>query len=803
MLTIAYYFLQVILCSGILLLNYWMVLRNKRFHQYNRFYLLFVVLFSWLIPLIKIQFVQPAGAEQPQLIQLANIVADNNTEFEQIILQQGFSVNWHLVSIVVYTIVSSFFLVTLIAGIAKVYRLLKNNSCRNIGDVYLILTNAKGTPFSFFKYIFWNEAIDINTSTGKQMMQHELIHVQEKHSADKLFMQLVILFGWFNPFFWLAKKELNLIHEFIADHKAIANGDTASLAAMLLTAAYPQQQYLLSNPFFFSPIKRRLAMLTNTKNPKWSYARRLVVLPLLATVVLLFAFRKKEADNNIPLNRVYTVVVDAGHGGTDNGVSVDGTTEKDLNLLMLKAIKDANTNDKIKLIFTRETDVFQSPIEKANFVNEQKADLFISLHTNWDTKKNSKVNGIEIYIPNNADRKNIEQCKLFAASINESLQQSFASNGVKTRAAGIWILKATECPAALIECGFISNSNDLALLKDANQRTKMAELILAGVGNYLKALETNQTSNVSSTEESLNMNVKGFQTAIKDTVPAKKKAITVSLNDRKASKKSDSVSANKLKNSLIIVDEKRMKYEEFVKIDPAAIATMNIYKYTDNTSPYGEDGKKGVVIVITKNKAAAAKVVDEQKTDKLPNNVLYTVDGKKVTIEEVNTINPNNIETINVLKDKAAVAVYGDDGKNGVIVITTKKNQPQVSMISPLNNSYVAEGFGRNIHESKIAFQNDGILIKSKSDANVKSVTNGTVSYVGNLGGENVIIVKGEKYFYSYSQLKGLKVRKGDSVNKGDIIAIAGEEDNENTVMFMVTDKNGKPINPTNVLSSK
>lgn len=691
MLTIAYYFLKVILCSGILLLYYWMVLRNKRFHQYNRFYLLIVGLFSWLIPLIKIQFVQPAEAEQPQLIQLANIVADNNTEFEKIVLQQGFAINWDLLAMTIYTLVSAFFLLSFIAGITKVYQLLKTNSCKTIGDVYLILTNAKGTPFSFFKYIFWNEAIDINTSTGKQMMQHELIHVQEKHSADKLFMQLVILFGWFNPFFWLAKKELNMIHEFIADNKAIENGDTASLATMLLTAAYPQQQYLLSNPFFFSPIKRRLAMLTNTKNSKWSYARRLVVLPLLATVVLLFAFRKKEVDNNIPLNKVYTVVIDAGHGGSDNGAAaLDGTTEKELSLLMLKAIKSVNNNDKIKLVFTRETDVLQTPVEKANFVNAQKADLFVSLHMNFATKEEPVKNGIEVYVPRDNDRKNIEQCKLFATSINQVLQQSFVSNGVKTRAAGVWVLKATECPAALIECGFISNAKDLAILKNENQRKKMAELILTGIGNYLKTIENNQAASKQATS-----GLNSFQEKSNDTIPVNKSAITVTLNGGKANKNIDTALKGNLKNSLIIVDEQKLSYEAFKKIDPNDIATINIYKYTDNNSANRENGKEDVIIVTTKKKSTESKSTDVIKEEKLPKDVLYIVDGKRITKEEMGKLNTSDLETVNVLKDKAAIAIYGEDGKNGVIIITTKKKQAPISMVAPLNNSYVAEGFGK------------------------------------------------------------------------------------------------------------
>jgi hypothetical protein len=97
-----------------------------------------------------------------------------------------------------------------------------------------------------------------------------------------------------------------MIHEFIADKKSVENGDAASLAQMLLTTAYPGQQFPLTNPFFFSPIKRRLKMLTNVKNPSFSYARRIVVLPLLSIVVLLFSFRTKEEKMIAPVSMMDT-----------------------------------------------------------------------------------------------------------------------------------------------------------------------------------------------------------------------------------------------------------------------------------------------------------------------------------------------------------------------------------------------------------------------------------------------------------------------------------------------------------------
>ena len=295
MLTTAYYFLQVILCSAVMMGYYWLVLRNKRFHQYNRFYLLAIALLSWIVPLIKIKWGHAVVNNQdPQMFQFLNVVAYNNTQIEEKIVQKSFQWDWNVFAGSVYFLVAGILLMGMIYALFRIYRLLKTHECKSVGDIYLILTQAKGTPFSFFRYIFWNEEIDLSSESGKQILQHELTHVQEKHSFDKLFMQIILIAGWFNPFFWLIKNELNVIHEFIADRKAVKDGDTASLAQMLLTAVYPKQQFILTNPFFFSPIRRRLQMLANNTNPKFSYIRRLVVLPLLAIMVVLFAFRDKE-----------------------------------------------------------------------------------------------------------------------------------------------------------------------------------------------------------------------------------------------------------------------------------------------------------------------------------------------------------------------------------------------------------------------------------------------------------------------------------------------------------------------------
>jgi len=293
----AWYDLQVIICSTIMMSYYFSFLRNKKFHQYNRFYILAVFLLSFMIPLIKIQL-DKMNAEKAAM-QFIYVLADYNASIEKSIASEGFQFNWNMIAIAVYISISVFFLSTFIMALVRIKKLLKQHEPVSFGDIFLVLTNVKGTPFSFFKYIFWNEEIDIQSATGQQILKHELAHVQEKHSVDNITMQVVMVFGWFNPFFWLARKELHMIHEFIADKKSVNNGDTSSFAEMLLAASYPQKLFLLTNSFFFSPIKRRLLMITNNKNPRFSYLRRLVVLPLLAIVVMMFAFRTTPAHKEV------------------------------------------------------------------------------------------------------------------------------------------------------------------------------------------------------------------------------------------------------------------------------------------------------------------------------------------------------------------------------------------------------------------------------------------------------------------------------------------------------------------------
>jgi N-acetylmuramoyl-L-alanine amidase len=691
MLSIAYYFLQVVFCSAVMMGYYWLVLRDKKFHQYNRFYLISVLLLSWIIPLIKIQWTKPVTSNA-QVINFLSIVADNNAEIDANIAKSNYQWTWEGIAVDIYFVMAAIMLGLLIIGFVRLYVLLKKHSCKNVGDVYLILTQVKGTPFSFFRYIFWHEAIDLRSDAGKKMLVHELTHVQQKHSIDKVLIQVVLVAGWFNPFFWLLKKEMEMIHEFIADNKSVQDGDSASLAQLLLTAAYPQQQFLLTTPFFFSPIKRRLAMITNHKNPRFSYLRRLVILPILALVVILVAFRKKETEltllPSIQLNKTYTIVIDAGHGGKDRGAQSAETkiTEAEITLKFAKAVQASNTNPNIKIVLTRETDVFNSVEEKANFANAQKADLFISLHCNnvstvlVDGKTfGNSTKGIEIYIADKTKANDYMANANFANDLGNAIKNVNPNLlGIKSRKAGIWVLQAVKCPSALIETGFISNQEDLKLMLDAEYQKKFAASILEGIQSYLTHVENGINDTKTVIIQDGNKNITVTNLVLSDPSTNKEKAVLMPGSNKDTTKE-----------PLVILDGKIQPKGAIKKIEPNTIDKIEVLKNEAAVIAYGDAGKNGVILITSKvqikdiklEKANFANIGTNgiQTIHLLDNKVLYYIDGLKSDSTAMHQLDPDQIASMSIWKGEKAIMKYGQDGENGVVDVKTKKSTSDFS----------------------------------------------------------------------------------------------------------------------------
>lgn len=703
MLAIAVYLLKVFICSGVLLGYYWVMLRNKIFHAYNRFYLLAAVLLSLSLPLLQINIWHNSSGTAMPVIKILQVVNSGDEYLDKIIISSVNSIGWEQVTVFLYSITCLVMLMLFILSLVKIYRLFKTNPHTAIDDnILFINTHARGTPFSFLKCIFWNEQIDLNTATGRQIFTHEVAHIEEKHSYDKLFINIVLILFWSNPFFWIIRKELNMIHEFVADRKAVANHDSSDFAAMILQAAYPQHLFNLSNPFFYSPIKRRLLMLTKNKNPKTGYISRLLVLPLAAMVFFAFSIKAKTIVE--PTAATYkgekiTVVIDAGHGGKDFGAaSINGKYfEKEISLSIIKKIKSLNTNKKLNILLTRETDIYQSPPEKATITNNAGADIMVSIHVGAASADAAALKSGIIFFVAKDNYQNAFNSKILASALIGSFKNNtelpVAENPQQTQK-GIWLLQSSNCPAVLVETGFITNKKDLAYLTNEKNQEQIARNILNGIERYAINLDKKIiAAEVTPKPAEANRNKQLIHLNSRDTFP----------------KTADQPNGKAIAKPIYILDGKRTN--DISNLPPEKIDRVNVLKGNEAINRYGDAGKNGVIEIFTKRKAPLYlkdSVVTTEKEvkniateniesvhvlkntdasekygDKGRNGVveiitkapkpLYVIDGIIKTASDLNNISPDKIESIHVLKDKNATKKYGDKGKHGVVEIITKQ----------------------------------------------------------------------------------------------------------------------------------
>ena len=156
----------------------------------------------------------------------------------------------------------------------------------------------------------------------------------------------------------------------------------------------------------------------------------------------------------------YSIMLDAGHGGRDPGAVYQGRQEKDDNLSLVLSIGEILQENGVDVEYTRTTDIYQTPYEKAMIANRAEADLFISIHRNSFPTDN-KVSGVESLVYDLSGLK-----YKMGENINAQLETvGFVNLGVKARP-NLVVLKRTQMPAVLVEVGFINSDTDNYLLDE-------------------------------------------------------------------------------------------------------------------------------------------------------------------------------------------------------------------------------------------------------------------------------------------------------------------------------------------------
>lgn len=190
------------------------------------------------------------------------------------------------------------------------------------------------------------------------------------------------------------------------------------------------------------------------------------------------------------------IMIDPGHGGFDPGkVGVNGVNEKELNLQIASKLKILLEQNDFEVIMTRETDEGlysegdsnkkrTDMRKRVDMINQSKAALAVSIHQNSFGQESSKGAQVFFYVKS-------EEGKKFAQIMQEQIKETIGDGNHRVAKANdnYYMLKKTECPLVIVECGFLSNRKEAELLTTEEYQEKMAWAIHLGVLKYMNGSE--------------------------------------------------------------------------------------------------------------------------------------------------------------------------------------------------------------------------------------------------------------------------------------------------------------------------
>lgn len=285
--------------SGVLLtllfMLYKLLLEKEKMHRFNRFFLLFSLLFGLMVPLISIDLnydVSEFGLGQsiPQSVGTFSkpmdfVVSGMETSSTT---EAPFSVLPLVVGL--YFLIAASLVIRIIKNLYQVSIAAKNSSTIKLKTGQLVLMKKDVIPHTFLRNIFLNEEKYQKGLIAPEVLTHEVAHVKGLHSLDVLFVEILKIAFWFNPIFYFYKKAIQLNHEFIADEVITKDSKTIPFYQSLLLDHTQQFQAIpLTSNFNYSLTKKRLIMMTKKTSRAQGLFRKLFFIPVLALSILSFS----------------------------------------------------------------------------------------------------------------------------------------------------------------------------------------------------------------------------------------------------------------------------------------------------------------------------------------------------------------------------------------------------------------------------------------------------------------------------------------------------------------------------------
>lgn len=283
-----YYLAEANLYLCVFYLAYCLFLAKETHYQLNRIFLLTSCVFAFVIPVLQVDSLKrpeatsamhetmvTPGFEQLAMqadLTIAPVAAGTQTVVAPTLTYQDY-LWWG------YIAGASILLLIFAIKLFTVFKLTRNQKTKR-DDCQVIYLPDTDVAFSFFNYLF----IGVQANGADTIINHELVHIRQKHSADIIFLELIKVICWFNPCIYLLQNSLKTVHEYIADEQAAAfENDAITYSSFLVNNAYGLGGSSITHSFFnYNLLKKRIIMLNQQRSGKLARLKYLVAVPLCA-----------------------------------------------------------------------------------------------------------------------------------------------------------------------------------------------------------------------------------------------------------------------------------------------------------------------------------------------------------------------------------------------------------------------------------------------------------------------------------------------------------------------------------------
>lgn len=271
--------IQILVFQLLFLAVYDFLLKKETFFNWNRVYLILTPILSVVLPFISIGLIQQNIPQEFYVQMPAVILGETASKTGSTSLLWFMSLkNLWTIGMIVSTLIFYY-------KIFKIIKLKRSGTTKYVDGNRLTMLPKTDTAFSFLTTIYLGE--NISEEKKENIIAHEKIHLQQKHSLDLLYFELLRIVFWFNPLVYVFQNKISTLHEYIADAEISRRTNKKDYYQNLLSEVFQTQEISFVNTFFKqSLIKNRITMLEKSKSSKNRMMKYLLMLPLLGGMLI-------------------------------------------------------------------------------------------------------------------------------------------------------------------------------------------------------------------------------------------------------------------------------------------------------------------------------------------------------------------------------------------------------------------------------------------------------------------------------------------------------------------------------------